>query len=174
LQNESNESLDFFCTIIWKANRAKSRIANRPLKFNPNLNEGIKDLTNKTYQAKEDKGKLKILLVNYGFRLPMASAILSLLYPKNFTVYNIRVCDTFPNYEGIHNLTFEKLWTGYSNYIDNVRNYGNLNLSLRDKDRLLWGKSFCERLNSDLKTEFKRGCFSKVVYVQIDKNNLTK
>lgn len=149
-------SFDFFCIIIWKANRAKSKIANRLLTFNPDLNEGVKNLTNKIHKATEDKEKLKILIKDFGFRLPMASAILSLLYPDQFTIYDIRVCDTFPNYKGLDDLIFEKLWVGYRNYIEDVKNYGTQNLSLRDKDRLLWGKSFYEQLNSDLKTKFKK------------------
>jgi hypothetical protein len=149
-------SFDFFCIIIWKANRAKSKIANRLLTINPDLDEGVKDLTNEIYKANDNKEKLKILIEDFGFRLPMASAILSLLYPDHFTIYDIRVCDTFPNYKGLDNLIFEKLWVGYQNYIEDVKNYDTQNLSLRDKDRLLWGKSFYEQLNSDLKTKFKK------------------
>ena len=155
-RNKSLNSFDFFCIIIWKANRAKSKIADRLLKFNLTLDESVKDLTTKIYQAKDDKEKLKILIEDFGFRLPMASAILSLLYPDNFTIYDIRVCDTFPNHKGLDNLTFEKLWVGYCNYIESVKNYGAENLSLRDKDRLLWGKSFYEQLESDLKANFKK------------------
>jgi hypothetical protein len=90
-------SFDFFCIIIWKANRAKSNIAKRLLQYNPDLEKSVKDLTSKIYLTKDDEQKLKILLVDYKFRLPMASAILSILYPNKFTIYDIRVCDTFPN-----------------------------------------------------------------------------
>ncbi len=87
----------------------------------------------------------------------MSSAILSLLYPDNFTIYDVRVCDTLTNVKG-HDATtnFEKLWLGYKNYIDNVKKYEPQNLSLRDKDRFLWGKSFYEQLNRDLKNNFKK------------------
>ncbi len=54
LQNGYLNTFDFFCIIIWKANRAKSKIANRLLKFNPNLDESVKDLTTKIYQAETD------------------------------------------------------------------------------------------------------------------------
>ena len=150
-------SFDFFCIIIWKANRAKSKIAKRLLEYNPDIHDiekSVKDLTSKIYLAKDDEQKLKILLVDYKFRLPMASAILSILYPNKFTIYDIRVCDAFPNYKGIDNLTFEKLWVNYTKYIKDVRQYGTLNISLRDKDRLLWGKSFHEQLINDLKVNF--------------------
>lgn len=93
---------------------------------------------------------------DYGFRLPMASAILSLLYPNDFTIYDVRVCETFPEYKKLDNLIFENLWKGYCNYIESVRNYGSQKLSLREKDRLLWSKSFYEQLQKDIKSNFNR------------------
>lgn len=156
LKNGYLNTFDFFCIIIWKANRAKSKIANRLLKINNNLDESIKDLTSKIYLAETEKEKLQVLIVEFGFRLPMASAILSLLYPENFTIYDVRVCDTFTEHKGIDNLTFENLWAKYSQYIKNVKEYGNLDISLRDKDRLLWGKSFQEQLENNIKSNFKK------------------
>lgn len=155
LKNGYLNTFDFFCIIIWKANRAKSKIANRLLKYNSNLDESVKDLTSKIYIANTEKQKLNILLVEFGFRLPIASAILSLLYPEKFTVFDIRVCDTFPEYKGIDNLKFENLWVKYYQYIESVRKYGELEISLRDKDRLLWGKSFQEQLENNIKSNFK-------------------
>lgn len=155
MQTEYINSFDFFCIIIWKANRAKSKIANRLLKINMNLDQGVRDLTSKIFVAKENREKLRILLEDYGFRLPMASAILSVLYPVYFTIFNVRVCETFPKYKRLDNLIFENLWKGYCSYIKSVRNYGTQNLSLRDKDRLLWGKSFYEQLLKDIKCNFK-------------------
>lgn len=155
LKDKSLNSFDFFCIIIWKANRAKSKIANKLLKRNSNLEEIIKDLTSKIYLANENKEKLRILLIDFEFRLPIASAILSILYQEHFTIYDTRVCDTLSDYKGLDNLTFERLWEGYCNYIDSVRNYGTQNLSLRDKDRLLWGKSFYEQLQRNINSNFK-------------------
>ena len=156
LKNGHINIFDFFCIIIWKANRAKSKIANRLLKNYNSLDESIKDLTSKIYLAKTEKDKLQVLIVEFGFRLPTASAILSLLYPEHFTIYDIRVCDTFKEYKGIDNLTFENLWTKYCEYIKSVKEYGNLEISLRDKDRLLWGKSFQEQLENNIKSNFKK------------------
>ena len=155
LQNGYLNTFDFFCIIIWKANRAKSKIANRLLNFNSNLDESVKELTTKIYQAETEKQKLNVLIVDFGFRLPMASAILSLLYPEKFTIFDIRVCDTFPEYKGIENLKFENLWSKYCQYIQSVRNYGKLKVSLRNKDRILWGKSFQEQLENNIKSNFK-------------------
>ena len=150
-------AFDFFCIVIWKANRAKTKIAQRLLNYNPDIEKSVKDLTSKIFSATEDKQKLKVLIDDYKFRLPMSSAILSLLYPDNFTIYDVRVCDTLTNFKGLDNTTnFEKLWIRYMDYIESVRNYEPQNLSLRDKDRFLWGKSFYEQLNKDLTNNFNK------------------
>jgi len=100
---------------------------------------------------------MKVLIEEFGFRLPMSSAILSLLYPDIFTVYDFRVCEIITEFKGLDNtLNFEKLWLGYTKYIDSVKKHEPENLSLRDKDRFLWGKSFYEQLNNDLKMNFKK------------------
>jgi hypothetical protein len=150
-------AFDFFCIVIWKANRAKTKIAQRLLNYNSDIEQSVKDLTSKIFSATDDKQKLKVLITDYKFRLPMSSAILSLLYPDNFTIYDVRVCETLINFKGLDNTTnFEKLWLGYKDYIESVRKYEPKNLSLRDKDRFLWGKSFYEQLNKDLKNNFNK------------------
>jgi len=156
LTNGFLSPFDFFCIIIWKANRAKSKIYQRLIDKNPNLSECVKTLTNEIYTATVDKQKLKILIVKYGFRLPMASAILSILYPDNFTIYDVRVCETFPNFKGIDDLVFDRLWEKYRDYIISVKEYGKQDISLRDKDRIIWGKSFYDQLTADLESNFKR------------------
>lgn len=156
-QNGYLSAFDFFCIIIWKANRAKTKIAQRLLKLNPDLNQIVHDLTNQIFIAHESRQRMKTLICDYGFRLPMATAILTILYPETFTVYDMRVCDTLCNFKGIDNITnFEKLWKSYQDYIACVRAYEPTNLSLRDKDRYLWGKSFHEQLTSDLKNSFQK------------------
>jgi len=147
---------DFFCIIIWKANRAKSKIYQRLTDKNPNITECVKTLTNEIFTANDDKHKLKILIDNYGFRLPMASAILTILYPEDFTIYDVRVCETFPIFKGIDDLVFERLWEKYCDYIKSVKEYGKQDISLRDKDRIIWGKSFYDQLTADLESNFKR------------------
>ena len=148
-------AFDFFCIIIWKANRAKTRIAQRLSNRNHDLEQSVRELTSKIFKATDQKEKLEVLLVDYGFRLPMSSAILSILYPDSFTVYDVRVCDTLNNFKGLDNKSnFDELWRGYEDYINCVRAYGPQNLSLRDKDRLLWGKSFYEQLTKDIKSKF--------------------
>ena len=52
----------------------------------------------------------------------MASAILTVLYPETFTIYDIRVCNILNNYHRIQNRTnFDTLWLEYETYIAAVR-----------------------------------------------------
>jgi hypothetical protein len=94
-RNRRLDAFDFFCIVIWKANRAKSKVASRLLKKNGgnDLEKAVADLTRKLAAAEDRKTRLQILISDWEFRLPMASAILTVLYPREFTVYDIRVCD---------------------------------------------------------------------------------
>lgn len=149
-------AFDFFCIIIWKANRAKTNVAKRLLKYNPNLEECVSDLTKAIYLTESNMGKLEILISQYEFRLPMASAILSLLYPNNFTVYDYRVCETLSLYKGIDSIKdFKRLSVKYFEFVESVRDLEVSTTSLRDIDRQLWGKSFYNQLTSDLVSKFK-------------------
>lgn len=148
-------AFDFFCIIIWKANRAKSKIADRLMKNGDNLDDVVRLLTNQVYNANSDKEKLRVLVESWGFRLPMASAILTMLFPDNFTVYDVRVCNELQKHHKLGTLTnFDSIWSGYQEFISNVRNEEPNNLSLRDKDRYLWGKSFAVQLEKDIAKNF--------------------
>ncbi|NUU61114.1 hypothetical protein [Paenibacillus agri] len=151
---------DFFCIIIWKANRAKSKIAQRLTKNSQfdNLEDAVKELTDKIYKAPDNNKKLRLLIVDWGFQLPMASAILTALYPNDFTVYDIRVCDELNEFHGLkHIINFENIWTGYQAYKQKVELIGPSGLSLRDKDRYIWSRSFSKQLEEDLKNCFGKG-----------------
>jgi hypothetical protein len=148
-------TFDFFCIIIWKANRAKSKIAKQLRKRNDDLSLVVKELTSKIFLAKDAKEKMRILFEDYDFRLPIASAILSLLYPESFTIYDVRVCDTLIEYKGLANRSsFEHLWPDYLSFIECVRKYGLPEKSLREIDKALWGKSFYDQLNKDIRENF--------------------
>jgi len=156
LKNGYIEAFDFFCIVIWKANRAKSKIAEKFLKNDQTLEENVRDLTQRISSANNNKEKFKVL-IDYSFRLPMASAILSVLYPDQFTVYDVRVCEILNQFSNLGDTTnFEKLWNGYQEYIEAVKNYEPQNLPLREKDRFLWGKSFSDQLKRDIKSNFKK------------------
>ena len=151
---------DFFCIVIWKANRSKSRIAERLLTHGggyTDLDSAVGSLLSEVQQASDPKGRLAVLVEDWGFRLPMASAILTVLYPDEFTVYDVRVCNVLGDFDDAKSKTnFVTMWNRYSAYIDAVRRTVKDYPILRDKDRYLWGQSFAQQLEADIADQFKR------------------
>ncbi len=85
------DAFDFFSIVIWKSNRSKSNIYKLITNNGHNPIEGVvKSITEMVSKAPTPKEKLQILR-NYHFRMPMASAILTVLYPEEFTIYDRRV-----------------------------------------------------------------------------------
>jgi hypothetical protein len=155
--NRQISAFDFFCIVIWKANRAKSRIANLLLTKFDDLEKAVAQLTSTLAEEKNKKARLKILLSDWGFRLPMASAILTVLAPEEFTVYDIRVCNSLGNFHKTQDRPdFDELWSEYQNYIEAVRDAVAEPYELRDKDKWLWGKSFYRQLGEDIETRFTK------------------
>jgi len=60
-------AFDFFCIIIWKANRAKTKIAQQILKHGTDIEQCVRDLTNKIYLETDEKKKLSYLYQNINF-----------------------------------------------------------------------------------------------------------
>ncbi len=146
---------DFFCIVIWKANRAKSKIATSLLKQgHKDLDEAVRQLTTGIAQQSTPEDKLRYLWEQH-LRLPMASAILAVLYPEDFTVYDVRVCGVLGGFQNLNNLTsFDALWRSYEEFKQRVEEAAPAGLTLRDKDRYLWGKSFHAQLITDVERGF--------------------
>lgn len=157
-KNKKLSAFDFFCIVIWKTNRAKSKVAKRLLEHGPynNLNQAVLALTSEVAKAQGDEARMKVLFSVWGFQLPMASAILTVLYPKTFTIYDVRVCEALDKFKLKNCTNFEALWSEYKRYIKAVRKRVTKNYELRDKDRWLWGKSFSEQLQKDVTENFKK------------------
>lgn len=150
-------AFDFFCTVIWKANRAKSKIAKRLLAHGyENLDTAVRALTTGLAQQATAKDRLRYLWETWGLRLPTPSAILTVLYPDEFTIFDRRVCNTLAGFHNLKNLVnFENLWRGYVEFKRKVKELPPEGLPLRQKDRYLWGKSFYEQLTKDIERGFK-------------------
>ncbi len=149
---------DFYMIVIWKANRAKTRIKKRLDKKAGSFAAAVKTIASSLHRSDSPESRLKVLMTEWKFRLPMATAILTVLYPTEFTVYDVRVCDEL---RGFHKLSYrefsEGLWIEYQRFIDAVKLAAPIGLNLRDKDRYLWGKSFHTQVIDDLKqTTLKR------------------
>jgi hypothetical protein len=150
------DAFDFFCIVIWKANRAKSRVARLLLKRFSSLDEAVEALTTALNKEQDRKAKMKLLISDWGFNLPMASAILTVLYQHDFTVYDIRVCNVLGNFHKTKERSdFDQMWSEYESYVAAVKAAASTISDLRNKDRWLWGKSFSEQLKSDISTSFK-------------------
>jgi hypothetical protein len=170
-ENGVLSAFDFFSIVIWKANRAKSKIAKRLLKGRVGrpLDEIVAELSRSLHAAKGDEERLR-LLWDWGFRLPMASAILAVLWPNQFTVYDFRVCEQLKEFKSLGNCEkFDAIWTGYKAYREAVWGQVSEMPELRDKDRVLWARSAMNQLAEDI----GRG-FDKVAVTTEDTEEITE
>lgn len=149
-------AFDFFCIVIWKANRAKTRVAKRLLTHgHADLDTAVAALLNEIGHAESPCAQLAVLIERWGFRLPMASAILTVLYPNQFTIYDVRVCDVLGDFHDAQNRTkYSKLWERYVAFLAAVREAVPSESLLRNKDRFLWGQSFASQLQRDVSNAF--------------------
>lgn len=131
---------DFFCIVIWKANRAKKNIK-RKLSKKSTLAESVKSIADDIFQAKTSEDKLNVLFKTWGFGLPMATAILTVLYPEEFTVYDYRVRQQL----GLEDIYSVKKY--FKDFLPAVRKYSeSKSITLRETDKEIWGKSFYDDL----------------------------
>lgn len=151
------DAFDFFCIVIWKANRSKSKIARSLMKKGfDRLDTAVEALTSGLAKQNSDEGRFRLLFDEWGLRVPMASAILTVLYPENFTVYDVRVCDIIGDFHNLQYLaSFDSVWLRYQDYMRAVMRAAPDGFTLREKDRYLWGKSFYEQLRRDIKNTFR-------------------
>ena len=140
---------EFFSIVIWKANRAKSRIKQKLLAHNKDLATIVKTLTQEIHDAPNDQERLSLFLTKWRFPLPMASAILAVLYPDRFTVYDVRAREQLEikDFAGRKN----EVDHYFTDFLPKVTGITHAR-TLRDKDRYLWGKSVYEDLRNFLKT----------------------
>ncbi len=157
--NKRLSAFEFFAIISWKSNRPKPAIAKWLLENyeTKNLDEAVLNFTGALYNI-ENQAKFTHLLKCNGIGLAVASAILSVLHEDDFTIYDYRVCETLTDFKKLANWDSnnEKLWDEYSKYVEAVRNLKPTEMSLRDKDRYLWGDSFRKQLEADIKNKFSK------------------
>ena len=136
---------DFFCIVIWKANRAKTNIKKKLSKTAP-LSEAIKELTDDVVRAERPEKKLDVMIKKWKFGLPMATAILTVLYPEDFTVYDYRVREQL----GLDDIYSVRKY--FKDFLPVVKKYSeSRNESMRETDKELWGKSFFDDLQKLIK-----------------------
>ena len=148
-------AFELFSIIIWKANRAKTKLARRLLQVHGDLETAARKLFASLFRASSHEERLRLLIQDWGFYLPMASSILAVLWPDEFTIYDVRVCDELGDFRWVGNLRKPSaVWAGYQQYLTAVRLAVPGDLRLRDKDRYLWGRSAMRQLEQDLRRGF--------------------
>jgi len=146
-------SQDLFLILVWKANRAKTKARDRLKEKAGNFSAAAKQIGQELYNRRNDEEKLKTLILDWNFRLPTATAILTVLYPDDFTVYDVRVREELrlsPPTEPVTERTWSKCWGQYLSYKQAVIDNTPRELCLRDKDRYLWARSFIKQIQEDL------------------------
>jgi hypothetical protein len=149
-------AFDFFCIVIWKANRAKSKVAAKLLERGAgDLEATVSKLTQELAKAKTDEQRLHCLIEDWKLRLPMASAILAVLYPDTFTVYDVRVTDVLGRFKYIADIKpFSSLWARYQEFCNAVAEATPGAATWRERDHILWGESFARQLREDIRAGF--------------------
>jgi hypothetical protein len=134
--------------IAWKSNRAKGKTRDK-LKgiAGGNFEAAAKKIASSLLGLPSSEGRLKFLMKDCGLRLPTATAILTIFYPTDFTVYDSRVrlqLGLDPIKENYSSKGWDAIWNAYRQFMERVVAAAPADYSLRDKDRYLWGKSYFE------------------------------
>ncbi len=142
---------ELYLILDWKAARARTRHLRR-LTDGRTFSQAAADLGQALHNALDDQDRLKLLLGKpWSFALPTATAILAVLYPERFTVYDIRVCDALGDFHRLGSRRWsERSWADYCRFIAAVRSSVPAHLSLRDADRWLWGQDKRKALHGEL------------------------
>lgn len=155
-ENKKLNAFDFFCILIWKSNRNKRMHAERLKKISGknSLDEICEEITANIFHKTD---KMEYLIKEWKFRLPTASAILTVLYPDQFSIYDFRVCEILNNYKNLGDkANADELKKGYDEFLEDVKMEVPQKIKLRDKDKYLWGKSFYNNLSENLTQQFNK------------------
>ncbi|MEK7081230.1 MAG: hypothetical protein AAB902_02490 [Patescibacteria group bacterium] len=135
---------EFFAIIIWKRNASKTKILSGIKKSD----ETVKKITENLYKEKDRERKICILTKIDGIGIAIASAILTVCYPGEFTIADYRASASLKSlgYEVKGDPTTKI--PVYFDYLDKCKKLTKKSdLSLRDLDRCLWGYDFYEGKN---------------------------
>lgn len=139
-QEHTLKPYDFFAIVIWKSNRTKTKIRDGLAAADISVDELMRQIS----QAETPQAKVEKLLQIWGIGVPIASAILAVCYPDEFTVLDRRVWEVLQqrSIEGLPE-RFPKTPTKYLQYCSVCRSLADQSeLTLRELDRVLWAKSW--------------------------------
>jgi hypothetical protein len=135
--------VDLFTIFIWKANRkkyeARDKIKNR---YNQSFEAGTARFASEITASDNPQSKLEAVM-SWNFRLPTASAILTVFYPLVFTIYDYRVRSALDIHTNLAARDYSpNLWRQYQEYKNAVIANAPVGLTLRECDHHHWGRSF--------------------------------
>ena len=144
---------DFWLILIWKANRAKNNERRRFEKLGEcTFEEAVTRIARALFEARSPKDRLGILMRGWKMKLATASAVSTILYPEDFTVYDVRVCDQLGSFHTLKDRRFTgRLWADYQHFVEAVINATPAHLNLRQKDHFLWGQSLRDDVRAELR-----------------------
>ena len=121
-------SLQQLATIFkWKTNgRGKSRLMR-----NDALD--VEDALRLACAARAPRSAIAVLVGLHGVAVPVASSIMTVIYPDRYTVIDFRALEALGRRNDDHSISF---YVGYLNYCHELANAWNM--TLRQLDRALW------------------------------------
>lgn len=152
VNNKCLNEAEFFSIIIWKSNRSKTKVLKGVLESK----KSIKEITSELFKTKDDKERLGLLTGKNGIGgigIPIASAILTVCFPNNFTVADYRAVHAIKEILKDRDIKINpEYWTPerYFEYRDlcfEIKEKYNIR-TLRETDKILWGYSFYRDLQS--------------------------
>lgn len=132
---------EFLAIIIWKRNASKTKVVEG---VNAS-GKSIRTITNEIYKSTNRERKLQILLEIKNIGIAIASAVLTVLYDKEFTVLDYRAKNSLKiKIIGIQvKGDPDNKPEDYFSYVDLCKKGAKkYNLSLREFDRALWAMDF--------------------------------
>jgi hypothetical protein len=143
--------VDFYMMLVWKSNRAKNYHVKRLKKIaDGTLENAVSQIAKGLWTYTDRKQRLRLLMDKWWFSLPTASAILTLLFPDEFTVYDYRVRMEVGLKSDLSQRVFsDAMWAEYEDYQSRVENVAPSHLNLREKDRYLTARSIRKEAEAD-------------------------
>lgn len=138
-RNKYLTSEEFLAIIIWKRNASKTKVVDG---INTS-GKSIRTITNEIYKSTSRERKLQILREIKNIGIAIVSAVLTVLYDKEFTVVDYRARNSLKVIGTQIKGSPDNRPKDYFNYVDLCKKQAKkYNLSLRDFDRSLWAMDF--------------------------------
>ena len=132
---------EFLAIVIWKRSTSKTNITKS---IKPS-GKSVEDITRNVAKAESRETKILILTSIKFIGIAIASAILTVLYPNEFTIIDVRARNSLKRMSIPVLGNPEENVQDYLDYVDLCKiEAKKLNLSLRDFDRALWGMDIYE------------------------------